>query len=234
MIKNRLDDPLEMRIAAIRERICDACRKSGRQPSEITLMAVTKTVAPERVNAALACGISCIGENRVQEFCEKLPQYRLQNTEIHFIGHLQTNKIRDIIGKVQMIESVDSVHLALALHQTLEKQGAKMPVLLQVNVGQEASKGGFFPEELPEAVRQIEKLSCLQLRGLMAIPPKGCGEQYFLEMDKLRWQLADFVSGRPLLSMGMSEDYERAICCGADIVRLGRAIFGERPPAADK
>ena len=202
-------------IEEIRANVKEAAQAAGRAEKDIVLMAVTKTVPPERVNVALQEGICLLGENRVQEICQKAAFYRASKDKIHFIGHLQTNKIRDIIEKVSMIESVDSLHLAQALSRECEKRGMEMDILLQVNIGKEETK-----------------LPGLKAKGLMTIPPRFSGTLYFEKMQELfllckekKIEGADFS----VLSMGMSDDYREAIACGSTQIRLGREIFGERP-----
>ena len=216
----------------IRLQVEEAAGACGRRPEEITVMAVTKTVSPERVNQALALGISLLGENRVQECCEKYQSYACTREQIHFIGHLQTNKIRGIIDKVSMIESVDSIHLAEALDQECQRQNMEMEILIQVNIGRETSKTGFLPEELDQAYQQIkERFPRLRIRGLMAIPPASAEERYFARMQEFYEDLRAREDGTSLdtLSMGMSGDFQQAIRFGSTQIRLGRALFGQRP-----
>ena len=210
----------------------EAAKAKYRKPSDhVDFMAVTKTVAPEAVNHAIHCGISLLGENRVQEYLSKRDFYDPSAT-VHFIGHLQTNKIRDIIEKVSMIESVDSLHLAQALSRECEKRGMEMDILLQVNIGKEETKSGFYEEEVLDAVKRVAELPGLKAKGLMTIPPRFSGRLYFEKMQELfllckekKIEGADFS----VLSMGMSDDYREAIACGSTQIRLGRAIFGKRP-----
>ena len=216
----------------IRERVAEAAAACGRREGEIALMAVTKTVPPERVNEAIRAGVSLLGENRVQECCEKYQSYACTREQIHLIGHLQTNKIRAIIDKVSMIESVDTLHLAAALQEECARREMEMDVLLQINIGGEATKGGFSPEDLRRAYDEIGA-SCprLRVRGLMAIPPNVPEDRYLGRMEELYRQLQDAApaGNRPdVLSMGMSGDFERAIRFGSTQIRLGRALFGER------
>ena len=212
----------------IRENIFNAALKSGRNPDDISIMAVTKTVPFEIVNEAFKAGVSLLGENRVQEFKEKLPFYDAPKDKIHFIGHLQTNKIRDIIDNVSMIESVGSYHLAEALSKESFKRGIITSVLLQVNIGAEDTKGGFLKPDVVDSLKRISELNNLKICGLMAIPPRFSGADYFKEMQELFSACKEFNPGFSVLSMGMSGDYCEAIACGATQVRLGRALFGER------
>lgn len=222
------------RLTGIRQRIADACQAAGRAESEVTLMAVTKTVSPELINLAVTQGVKVLGENRVQEFLSKREAYH-PDAEVQFIGHLQTNKVKQIIGKVTMIQSVDSLHLAEAINRAAEQHETVMPVLLEVNIGGEASKSGVSAAELPQLLEAVTKLPHLRAAGLMTIPPPQPDvhgqERVFREMHALFRQMQQYA---PLetLSMGMSGDYEAAVRCGATLVRIGSALFGARyyPP----
>lgn len=217
----------------IKERVAAAAERSGRSPQDIILLAATKTVPVEVVNHAIEKGLSYIGENRVQEFLSKeaalLPVHR------HLIGHLQTNKVRDIVGRVEMIESVDSLKLAREISKQSEKLGITTDILIEVNIGSEESKSGVAPEILEETVEEIAKLPFVKIRGLMAIPPI-CSEnaqirKYFKKMQQIfvdmRGKNID-NSSMEYLSMGMSHDFEIAIEEGANIVRVGTLLFGKR------
>lgn len=222
-------------IAAVRARIARAAQKSGRSADDITLVAVTKTKPASDVNAALACGVSAIGENRVQELCEKLPGIRLGAAQAHLIGHLQTNKVRQVIDKVAMIQSVDSLHLAQEIEKQAEKHGLVMDVLLEVNIGGEEAKSGVSPDALPALLDGARALPHLCVRGLMTVPPRlDGGEQvrpYFSAMHKLFIDIMPKTldnTDKPILSMGMSSDFEIAIEEGSTMVRVGTALFGGR------
>lgn len=220
----------------IEEQIEKACDAAGRHREEVTLMAVTKTVSPERINAALSCGITCIGENRVQEFLEKQADLQLQGVQAHLIGHLQTNKVKRIVGQVDMIQSIDSEHLARAVSEAARQtpRGC-VDVLVEVNIGGEESKSGVSPSLLPELLEKISTFSGIRVRGLMAIPPILPSEAekrtIFSQMRKLfidiRDKNVDNIS-MEILSMGMSMDYVEAIREGSTLVRIGSAIFGAR------
>ncbi len=217
------------------QRLRELEAECGRPEGSVTLMAVTKTVLPQKVNAALDAGISLVGENRVQELLSKKNQYNCAKSQIHFIGHLQTNKIRDIINSVSCVQSVDSLHLARALSAAAEKAGIQMPCLLEVNIGMEESKSGFSPEGVLDAAREIAAMPSLILRGLMTVQPAAASEchddRYFRRMQTLflSLQQASFAGDQvDTLSMGMTGDYEEAVRCGATIVRIGRGLFGER------
>lgn len=194
-------------------------------------MAVTKTVPAELVNVAIQEGIDLLGENRVQEFQSKRESYDLRKAEVHFIGHLQTNKVKYLADTVTMIESVSSYKLAEEIDRIMGKKQKKMPVLLEVNIGNEESKSGFEPNNLVENLEKLSKLSNISIKGLMCIPPKGESEKFFYNIQKL---FVD-IKGKKLdnidmsvLSMGMSADSEQAIQYGSNIVRLGTVLFGHR------
>ncbi len=213
----------------IQDNVLTAAEKSGRNIEDISVMAVTKTVPYEIVNEAFKAGVSLLGENRVQEFKTKLPFYEAPKDKIHFIGHLQTNKIRDIIESVSMIESVGSIHLAEALSKESVKRDIVTSVLLQVNIGAEDTKGGFLKADIMSSLKQISELDNLKVCGLMAIPPRVSSADYFKEMQELFLACKEFESDNfSVLSMGMSDDYREAIACGATQIRVGRALFGER------
>ena len=229
------DLDLQENIREIRERVGLAAEKSGRLEKDIAIMAVTKTVPAQRVNQAIGCGLTLLGENRVQEYLEKYPFYRRKDCSIHFIGRLQTNKVKYIVDKVDMIESVDRVSLAKEIEKRCGIANKKMDVLLEVNIGAEEGKSGVLLENLPELVKEITSLPHLCLSGLMAIPPASGNEEenryYFSKMHHLfldmQAQKIDNSNVR-FLSMGMSGDFETAIACGANIVRLGTVLFGKR------
>ena len=234
MIRNQYPDEereIRERLARIRETVREEALRAGRDEQEITIMGVTKTVPAHRVNLALTAGVTLLGENRAQELRDKFDAYDCGPEKIHFIGHLQTNKIRDIMGKVSCVQSVDSVRLAEALSQAVLNRSDSLAVFLQVNIGREETKSGFLPEEMPDALKRISELPGLRVEGLMAIPPRGAGDRYLGEMAQLRAQLAALeLPGVSLshLSMGMSVDYPLAVRWGATILRIGRGIFGER------
>ncbi|MCM1166122.1 MAG: YggS family pyridoxal phosphate-dependent enzyme [Lachnospiraceae bacterium] len=209
--------------------ICENIEKSGR---DVRLMAVTKTVSPERVNYAVGLGVSLLGENRVQEYLEKRESYL--PAEVHFIGGLQTNKVKYIIDKVSMIHSVDSVRLAEEINRRAAQHGIIMDILAEINIGGEQTKGGVSVEGAGEFCAEIAELPNIRLRGLMTIPPAGCAESVFADMRELFGRLkAENEHNREnavfdTLSMGMSGDYEAAIKHGATIVRIGSGLFGHR------
>ncbi len=218
----------------ISDKIENARIKAGRT-DKIRLMAVTKTVDVQKINFAISQGIDLVGENRVQELLSKYDEMD-KTAEIHLIGTLQTNKVKYICDKVSMIQSVDSIKLATEINKRCEKISKVMDVLLEVNIGREESKGGFSPEQLNSAIGELLSLPNIRLRGLMTIPPFGEGEKYFPEMYKLYVDNSvKKVDNRSndnfkwdTLSMGMSDDFEEAIQNGANIVRIGSALFGKR------
>ena len=222
-------------VEAVQEQIGRAAAEAGRDPSEIRLMAVTKTQSAVRVNEAIAAGVTLLGENRAQELLEKYDGYDRAGCGIHFIGHLQSNKVRSIVDKVSMIESVDRLSLAQEISRCAQLHGLVMPVLIEVNIGREQSKSGVLPEALPELLGKVSLLPGLSVRGLMAIPPniedtvqkEGYFEQMYRRFIDMKAKKLDNVS-MTILSMGMSHDYPLAIRHGSNVVRIGRALFGER------
>lgn len=217
----------------ITQNIARAAEKSGRKYEDITLLAATKTVDVEVINHAIEAGVSFIGENRVQEFLSKYEQYNPVN--MHFIGHLQTNKVKDIIDKVSLIHSVDSYRLAEEISRQAVKRNIIVNILLEINIGDEQSKSGFEYDEALAAVEKIAKLGGIKIKGLMAIPPICAtpdeNRLYFAKMKKLFIDIGSKKidnSSMDILSMGMSDDYQVAIEEGATMVRLGTALFGRR------
>jgi len=219
----------------IKENIARAAEKSGRKPEEITFLAATKTVEPAVINYAVSLGLKHIGENKVQELLSKYEEYDLKNCELQFIGHLQTNKVRQIIDKVAMIQSVDSRKLAAAISKQSVKNGIVSNILIEVNIGREENKSGVLKEELDELIGEISEMPNIKIRGLMTVPPI-CKEKievckFFDEMYQL---FIDFSCKKSdnvcmdYLSMGMSDDYEEAVLSGANMVRVGSRLFGQR------
>lgn len=224
---------LSENLRIIRENIAAAAARGGRSEKDVRLMAVTKTVSPELVNAAIRGGVDLLGENRVQEYLEKRDSYL--PAEVHMIGHLQTNKVKYIIDKVSMIESVDSLKLAREIDRCASRAGKVMDVLIEVNVGGELSKSGTAPQDALSLVEQIAELSSVRIRGLMTIPPICSSKEQSMHYFSLLRQIAVDISAKnshnvsmEFLSMGMSHDYEAAVEMGANIVRIGSALFGQR------
>ena len=226
-------------INALQETISRATKRTGRSPSDVVLMAVTKTHPPERIREAYHAGLRLFGENRVQEFAGKAPALAdLRDAEWHMIGHLQTNKAAKAVELFGAVDSVDSLKLAEKLDAAAQKLNKKLPVLIEINVGGEAAKTGVAADspELNELLKAAPRFEALEFRGLMTVPPltddPGGARPYFRELRTLR----DSVAARKLaairmdvLSMGMSHDFEVAIEEGSTCVRVGTAIFGERP-----
>ncbi len=215
--------------------ISDAAVKYCRSPQEIRFMAVTKTVEPKYINHALSLGLNLIGENRVQEFLGKRDELNLQGIEKHLIGHLQTNKVKQIVGNVDFIDGVDSVKLAQEIGKYSQKIDVVTPILLEVNIGSEESKFGFTPENVMEAVHEIAEIQGIRINGLMAIPPFSTdslkNRVFFENMQRIFIDISakklDNVN-MGILSMGMSGDFTDAIACGSTMVRIGSALFGAR------
>jgi|YNPBryantNP2012_1023418.scaffolds.fasta_scaffold04083_3 pyridoxal phosphate enzyme (YggS family) len=232
---------LRQRIAAVQERIAAAARRAGRAADEITLVAVTKTQGPEVVAAACAAGLRAFGENRVEEAIPKvravaalLGEAAAADLRWHMIGHLQSRKAGDVFPWAAMVHSVDSVKLAVRLNRFAVAAGRRLPILLEVNVAAEPSKYGFAADDLAAHVEAIAALPGLQIQGLMTVAPIAADPEtvrpVFAELRRLRDDLARRFPGLDWrhLSMGMTDDFEVAIEEGATIVRIGRAIFGER------
>lgn len=229
-------EQLAENIAHVRARIAAAAEKVGRDQTEITLVAVSKTKPVELVEMAYNLGVTDFGENRVQEALPKIAHFHPPGLRWHLIGHLQSNKAGKVVEPFACVHSVDSLHLAQLLSRRAEEEGQRLPILLQVNVAGEASKEGIAPGETLELARQIVALPALRVEGLMTIAPLVDDPEevrpVFRELRRLRDRLRDEVTASAWthLSMGMTDDYEVAIEEGATLVRVGRAIFGARPP----
>ena len=230
---------LAQRVQAVRERIAAAATAAGRSPEEITLCAATKVQTDDTIRAAIAAGIQVCGENRVQELTAHLAADAYAGARgVHFIGHLQTNKVKQVVGRVDLIQSVDSPHLLQAVDRQAEKLELVQDILLEVNIGGEESKSGCPRSDLSALVELALSSPHVRLRGLMAIPPistvPGGNRRYFAEMYQLfidiTRKMSDNQSVMDCLSMGMSADFEDAIAEGATLVRVGTALFGPRPP----
>lgn len=220
-------------LASIRQRLQAACARAGRAPDSVTLLAVTKTQPPEVVQAAAAAGLDCFGENRVQEARAKIPQCP-GRLHWHLIGHLQTNKCREAVTLFEMVQSVDSLHLAEELNRRADQAAKTLPILLEVNLAGEASKFGYQPEALLAELTTLNALRRLEIHGLMTVPPwtplAERSRNYFRQLRELKARCeAELGAPLPHLSMGMSGDFEVAIEEGATIIRVGTALFGERP-----
>lgn len=226
---------IQYNLDVINEKIAESAIKSGRQPSDVQFMAVTKTVDPIFINYALDYGVKLIGENRVQELLRKKPDLHLDGVQKHLIGHLQTNKAGQIVGEVDMIQSVDSLKIAKEISKQSIKKGIITDVLLEINIGEEDSKTGFSTSEFMENVYAISEIDGIRVKGLMTIPPicenntilcKFFENIYNIYVD-IRTKKIDNIDMN-ILSMGMSGDYEQAILNGSNLVRIGSSIFGPR------
>lgn len=222
-------------IQKIRADIRSAALEVGRDPDTISLCAATKMNDAENVRQAIAAGVDCCGENRVQELTSKLSENAYEGAPVHFIGHLQTNKVRQVVGKVGLIQSVDSLRLLEAIDKEAQKQNLVQDILLEINIGKEQSKSGFDPVEIHEICEKMSNFPNIRVLGLMAIPPicensdkirKFFQEMYNLSVD-ITAKKYDNVRV-DILSMGMSNDFREAIACGSTMIRIGTAIFGAR------
>ena len=215
------------------KRLNTSLEKTGKKQSDIILLAATKTVDADSINYAINKGIKYIGENKVQELLSK--DDSIIECHRHFIGHMQTNKVKDIINRVEMIESVDSIKLAKEISKQAKKHNKVMDILLEINIGEEDSKWGFTLQNTEEAIKEISLLPNLRIKGLMTIPPicqeKEDSQNFFREMYQLfidiKGKSIDNVS-MDILSMGMSDDFDIAVAEGANLIRLGTALFGRR------
>ena len=222
-------------VARVRAQMAQAALRCGRNPEEIKLCAATKMNDADAVRQAIAAGVDCCGENRVQELTAKLAENAYIGAPVHFIGHLQTNKVRQVVGKVDLIQSVDSAHLLRAVDREAGRQGIRQDILLEINIGNEASKGGFSPEEILPLLENFGEFSNVCVKGLMAIPPisrfPGDNLEFFQKMRQISVDIRDIINDNvkvDCLSMGMSGDFEDAIAAGSTMIRVGTAIFGAR------
>ena len=222
-------------VALVRENMDRAARAAGRDPREILLLAATKMNDADRVQQAIAAGVDLCGENRVQEMLEKQAQGAYVGAPLHFIGHLQKNKVKQVVGLAELIHGVDSQELLSVISRVAQAKGLTQDVLLEVNIGGESAKSGFAPEEIPDALAWAAALPALRVRGLMAIPPICAAPEenrpFFLRMQQLFIDNSEKKYDNirmDFLSMGMSGDYTEAIACGANLVRVGSGIFGPR------
>ena len=229
------EEQIGKNVEHVKAEIARAAGDAGRDPAEILLVAATKMNDASAVRAAVRAGVDICGENRVQEMLEKNAQGAYEGAPLHFIGHLQKNKVRQVVGLCELIHSVDSLSLLQEISKTAEKRGLVQDVLLEINIGNEESKSGFSPEEIGMALEEAAKMTAIRVRGLMAIPPicekPEENRPFFLKMQKLFVDNCrkkyDNIS-MDFLSMGMSGDYTEAIRCGANMVRVGTGIFGPR------
>ena len=227
-------------VARIRAEMEAAALAAGRDPREIKLCAATKMNDADAVRQAIAAGVDCCGENRVQELTAKLAQNAYEGAPVHFIGHLQTNKVKQVVGKVDLIQSVDSEKLLKAIDKEAARQGIRQNILLEVNIGEEASKSGFAAEDILPLVDKITQFPNVCVKGLMAIPPisynSGENLKFFQKMFQLSVDIRQKIEDNVMvdcLSMGMSGDFADAIAAGSTMIRVGTAIFGARNYAKD-
>lgn len=234
MMEKLLRD-VEYNYNVINERISEAAQKVGKTREDIKFLAATKTVDVEVINYAISLGLNYIGENKVQELISKYDNYNLENCSLQFIGHLQSNKVRQIVGKVDLIQSVDSVKLAKEISRQSVNKNVNTDILVEVNIGREENKSGVLPEMAYELIDEIKDFDNISVKGLMTIPPISDNSQeiseYFNKVNKLFIDISgkklDNVS-MDILSMGMSSDYYEAILMGANMVRVGSSLFGAR------
>ena len=222
-------------VARIRREMELAALAAGRDPGSIQLCAATKMNSADAVREAIRAGVDCCGENRVQELTQKLAENAYEGAPVHFIGHLQTNKVRQVVGKVSLIQSVDSLRLLAAIDAEARRQGIVQDILLEINIGGEESKSGFAPEELEEALPKVREFPNICVKGLMCIPPigekNGDSAIFFKKMCKIS---VDIIRKKydnvkvDCMSMGMSQDFPDAIANGSTMIRVGTAIFGAR------
>ena len=222
-------------VARIKSDIASAAIAAGRDPKEIRLCAATKMNDANAVRQAIAAGVDCCGENRVQELTQKLSENAYEGAPVHFIGHLQTNKVKQVVGKVSLIHSIDSMRLLEAVNKEAARQGICQDILLEINIANEESKSGFTIEEMDSVLSQIGEFSSIRVLGFMVIPPicqdstdnhKFFQKIYNLSVDITRKKYDNVCVD--ILSMGMSGDYADAIACGSTMIRVGTAIFGSR------
>ena len=221
-------------IAAIRAQIDAAARETGRTGADITLVGASKMNDAAACREAIAAGIDALGENRVQEMTAKLAEDAYRGAPLHFIGHLQRNKVKQVVGKAALIQSIGSPELLAEVDRQAEKLGIVQDILLEVNIGGEEAKSGFAPDAVEQAAAQAKTLAHVRVRGLMTIPPADATrEENMAYFEKVRALYVDisrkmYDNGLEYLSMGMSGDFADAIRAGANMVRVGSAIFGAR------
>ena len=226
----------------VRADIDAAARAAGRDPATVTLLAATKTQSSDAIRAAVKAGVTVCGENRVQELIAHLEDNAYEGAQVHFIGHLQTNKVKYVVGRVELIHSISSEKLLRAVAAQADKLRLVQDILLEVNLAGEASKSGFSPQEALPAARLAAELTGVRLRGLMCIPPAalhpGDNLPYFQKLRQLAvditQEMLDNSRDMDVLSMGMSGDYKDAVAAGSTCIRVGSALFGPRPPMSPR
>lgn len=225
---------IQEHVNQVKANIAAAAQAAGRDPDEITLCAATKVQTDDTIRAAIAAGITVCGENRVQELTAHLAANAYRGAQVHFIGHLQTNKVKQVVGKVALIQSIGSPELLAEVDKQADKLGIVQDILLEVNIGGEAAKSGFAPQEVENAAAQAKEMGHVRVRGLMTIPPADATREenvvYFQKVQALYVDINRkmYDNGLEYLSMGMSGDFADAIRAGANMVRVGTAIFGAR------
>ena len=227
-------------VARIRAEMEAAAIACGRDPRSIKLCAATKMNDADAVRQAIAAGVDCCGENRVQELSAKLAENAYEGAPVHFIGHLQTNKVKQVVGRVDLIQSVDSERLLRAIDREAGKQGIIQDILLEVNIGEEASKSGFEADDILPLLEKTSEFPNICIKGLMVIPPISHNSGENLKFFQKMFHLSVDITAKKYdnvmvdcLSMGMSGDYPDAISCGSTMIRVGTAIFGARDYAKD-
>ena len=222
-------------VAKIKAQMAQAAIAAGRDPKEILLCAATKMNDADAVREAIRGGVDLCGENRVQELTAKLAENAYAGAPVHFIGHLQTNKVKQVVGKVDLIHSVDSLRLLEAIHKEAARQGIVQDILLEINIADEESKSGFTLEDAENLLRSMGSFSAIRVRGFMAIPPicqnSTDNHKFFTKMYNLSVDIMTKTYDNvcvDILSMGMSDDFADAIACGSTMIRVGTAIFGAR------
>lgn len=234
-LKDKVFTDISDNIKLIKENVARAASESGRKFEDIRIMAVTKTVSPDMINCALSCGIDLIGENRVQEYLEKYSHINLEKCQTHLIGHLQSNKVKQIVGKVSMIQSVDTIKVAEEIGARSLASGIVTDILMEINIDSEPSKFGFSPASSLDSAYKLSQVEGINLCGIMCVPPINTdvktNRQFFLNIHRLFIDICDKkidnVSMK-ILSMGMSGDYYSAILEGSNLIRVGSAVFGAR------
>lgn len=223
------------RYRIVRDRVAEAAIKSGRRPEDVRLIAVTKFVEIERIKEAIDAGSLEVGENRAQELKDKFEFFKENRQTVHFIGQLQLNKVKYLIGRADLIQSADRPEAFFEIDRLAGVHGIRQDVLVEVNIGEEPQKGGVIPSELPGLLERISDMPNVRVKGMMCIPPAAGSESASYYFNRMK-ELFERIKGRnipgiemELLSMGMSGDYPEAIAAGADMVRVGSAIFGARP-----
>lgn len=229
----RISGSVGAQVRRVTERIADAARRCGRAEDAVRLVAATKSVSVERIREGIAAGLTVLGENRLQEALPKIQALRGEPVQWHFIGALQRRKVRDVVGRFELIHSVDTIDLAEEIDRRSQAAGITQAVLLEVNLGGEKSKSGFCPDELELALPFLMNMVHIGVKGLMAIPPPASDPEqtrpYFRALRELALALSRQANASMTeLSMGMSNDYVVAVEEGATMVRVGTAIFGER------